>query len=145
MELGYKAALYYGDAATYAGSTTWTEITAIEELEPPSIAVDDIETKHLKTADRYKTYVGGWADGGEVTATLQWDITQYTALAALLRTVKGWKVLFSDEGATHAGGVGFEGYIKGIGTPVEIEGKVMFDITIKVTGKPTTIAADSTP
>lgn len=141
---GYQLGLYYGDAETYAGSSTWTEVTQVEECTPPTIAVDDMETKHLKTADRFKTYKGSWRDGGEVTATVQYTEAQHAALAALVGVNKGWRVLFADANTgagPHDGGVGFAGYLKGLGQPVEADGLVKVSLTIKVSGKPVPIAA----
>lgn len=149
---GYKAGLYYSTndstyAAELADENEWTQVLKCEDIQPPAIAIDDVETQHLKTPDQFKTFEGGWGDGGEVTTTVQFDAAQYATLAGLLRTPKGWKVLFSDNttdgvtGGTHGGGAGWDGYVKGLGVPFEAEGLVKFDVTIKVSGKPVTIAA----
>ena len=150
---GYKAGLYYSTneetyAAEVAGTNAWTEIAKCEDIQPPPIAVDDVETHHLKTPDQFKTFEGGWGDGGEVTASVQFDATQYAAAAAMLREPKGWKILFADgttNGVTgdHGGGAGFDGYVKSVGIPFEAEGLVKFELTIKVSGKPATIAASA--
>lgn len=138
---GYLAGFYYGDGEDYSSSTTFTEITGVEDVQPPMIAVDDIETKHLKTADHYKTYKAGWRDGGEVTATVQYNLFTYNQLAALVGEAKGWKVIFADDtvALSSEGGVGFSGYIKSLGQPIEADGLVKVSLTIKVSGKPVTI------
>ena len=150
---GYKAGLYFSAtedtyAGELAGSNSWIEVKNLEDVQPPGISTDDVETQHLKTPDQFKTFEAGWGDGGEVTATVQYDAAQYAAVAALHRLPKGWKILFADDTTngvtgTHGGGTGFDGHLKSIGVPFEAEGLVKFELTIKVSGKPATIAAAS--
>lgn len=153
MPQGYKAALYFSTnestyaAETAAGTPAWTEVTKLQDVQPPNPVVDDVETQHLKSPDQFKTFEGGWGDAGEVTAEVQYDAIQYATMLGLLRTPKGWKALFNDDsnGVTgnHDGGSGFDGYVKAVGVPFEAEGLVRFEITIKVSGKPAPIAAVS--
>lgn len=145
---GYLASLSYGDGSTYATSSSWTALTQVEDVQPPATAVDDIETKHLQTADHHKTFKAGWRDAGEVTAVAQYTAAQYATLTGMIGANKGWQVLFDDDLAnptagSHDGGVGFTGYIKSLSPPLEVDGIVKVNLTIKVSGKPTVIAAEA--
>ena len=128
---GYGTTLSYGNNATYAASTTWTALTKILSIEPPAPEADDIDTTEIASADEHREFEPGWADGGEAKFTVKWDETQSVAIYGLFRTMKGWKVLL----AGSAGLIGFSGYIKAIGTPIDEEGIVTNEITIKITGK----------
>lgn len=147
----FQGAVYVGDAATYAGSSTFTEFAQVTGITPPGLGeADDVDTTHLKSEGQFKEYKAGWADGGEFTFSQQLlpDGTNYTAANALYRVTRGYRVLFEDDttAGTHAGGVGVAAYIKNISTPeVPGDGIVTFDVTLKVTGQPVIIAPDTTP
>src|SRR5688572_13363667 len=90
----YQTTLEYGDQSTYSGSSSWTAVTTIEAIEPPTPEADDIDVTHLSSADEFREFLAGWADGGEMTMTVQWDETQSVALYALFRTQRGYRVNF---------------------------------------------------
>lgn len=129
----YTTVLSYG-GTTYASGNTWVPVTVIEKIEPPAPKADDIDVTVISSANEAREFIPGWANGGECKLTVQWDSTQSAALYALFRTMKGWKIIFPD---TH--GVGFTGYINEFGTPVDEEGIITNEITIKVTGLPVEI------
>lgn len=115
---------------------TWVEIENVEEVTPGAISIDDIETSHMQSTDQYKTFMPGWKDAGEATATVQYDETQHAALMARIGVSGGFRVTLQD-GST----ITFDGYIKGVAVTVEREGKVLTELTIKASGKPTFAAA----
>jgi hypothetical protein len=128
----YGIIIAYGNQPTQAASTTWTDVTFLENIEPPSVDADDIDVTTLTSANEFRAFIAGYADGGEGKFTVQWDNTQSVALYGLFRTQKGWRITLPGTGGT----VKFDGYIKGFGVPVDEEGIITNEITIKVTGQP---------
>lgn len=124
---GYGTKLYYIDPVT----TTETEIQRVRELTPPAIAVDEVETSHLTTPDKTKTFKGGWTDPGSLSGQCEYDASQYALLLSLAGESVGWKVELSD-GAT----VEFNGFVREVGQPIDREGLVLVDFTIRVSGLP---------
>jgi hypothetical protein len=124
---GYGTRLYYGvpNAAT-------TELEGITELTPPAIEVAEVETSHMTTADRTRTFKGGWRDPGSVSGKMHFDPSRYSALLALVGEAKGFKVELADGSM-----IEFNGFIKSVGNPIDREGLVSVEFTIRVSGKPT--------
>lgn len=149
---GFLGALYVSDndstyAAEVAGSNAFTELTQVTNISPPQRTATDIDTTHLKSAENYETFRAGRKNAGELTFTVQYTATQFATIIGLFGVDKGWKMLFADDTDTeiHDGGLGLDGYIKSIGKPFEADGLVLCEVTIKISGKPTVIAADTTP
>lgn len=46
------------------------ELVQVVSFDLPQVEVDQVETTHLKSEDRYKEYVDGLADGGTASITL---------------------------------------------------------------------------
>lgn len=145
---GYLGALYEGDGATYTASSSWTEITQVTDLTPPTFENDTIDITHLKSSDFAREFRKGWGDAGELSATLQYTESAYSDLLALAVSgeIKGWKVEFNDDAdggtsGTTDGGVGFTGFVQSVAPPLDSEGLVTIDLTLKLTGKPTSITA----
>ena len=128
---GHGVVLEYGDAETYDDSSTWTKIAKVVDITPPTVEADDIETSNMDSPGQHKEYEAGWADGGEVEATIQFDTHENNAVYQRFRTKAGHRITF-DDGSFW----GFTGYIKSFGNEVEREGLITTSITLKVSGKP---------
>lgn len=137
---GHSTKFEYGNATTFAASTSWTEFAQILEIAPPEVEADDIEVSHMQSPDQFKQYDPGWADGGEIEMKIQFEKTGAAAAYALFRQKKGFRETYQD-GSTWK----IDGYIKKFGGTTEREGVVIVEITFKVSGKPVfTPAADAT-
>src|SRR5688572_9748451 len=94
---GWGTVIQYGNAATFAGSSTWTNLSAaVSEITPPVLESDEIDTSHLTTADMVRSSIPGWSDTADVEVTAHYDKTEYAAIYALWRTAKGWRIVFND-------------------------------------------------
>jgi hypothetical protein len=133
---GSKTKLAYGDQETYAASGAFTPIAKVIDINPPNIEADDIDVSHMESPDEHKEFDPGWADGGEVELTIQYEKAKNATVYGLFRQKKGWEMEFSDGSVW-----GFDGYIKGFGNEVDREGIITLVITIKVSGKPVFEAA----
>ncbi|MEM6560041.1 MAG: phage tail tube protein [Planctomycetota bacterium] len=128
---GHSTTIAYGDDATYADSSGFTEFANVTGITPPKAEADDIDVTHMTSPEQWKEYEAGWADGGEVEFTVQFDKSQTSAVFGLFRQNKGYEITFSD-GSTW----GITGYIKAFGDEIDREGIVTTTLTIKVSGKP---------
>lgn len=129
---GYGAALQVGSGSTYTESSTWATVAQVNEIEPPNVEADDIDTSHLLSPDYARTFSAGWVDAGEITLTAQYTPDGAEALYELLREDKGFRIAFAD-----GSGWGCDGYIKSFGTPIDADGLVTCEVVIKVSGLPT--------
>src|SRR4051794_29995760 len=93
---GAGTTLEYGNAATTAGSTVWTPVALIEDITPPKIEADDIETSHMLTPNQVKTFDPGWADAGELECKIQFEKVANATLYSLFRVPKAWRMRFAD-------------------------------------------------
>lgn len=134
---GAEVILQYGNGATVADSTSWTDVATLVDIpNVPQLKADDIDTSHMLTPGQVKTFDPGWADAGEVSFTVQYDKTQNAALYALFRQPKGFRVLFPDAPGPSGSKWSFDGYINAFSNPVDREGIITTDIAIKVSGQP---------
>ena len=114
------------------GSTTVGGLTSISGVE---ISADTIDVTTLDSTDGYREFIGGFIDGGEVSAD-GYLSDLGTAEATLVTKVGGDEeecVITFSNGATWA----FDGVVTGFSTSADLEDAIGFSITIKVSGKPT--------
>lgn len=113
-------------------STAVGGLTSISGVE---VTADTIDVTTLDSTDGYREFIGGFVDGGEVSAegymsdkgTAEATIAGYVGA-----TEKSCEIAFSN-GAKWA----FDGVVTGFSTNADLEGVIGFSITIKVSGKPT--------
>jgi hypothetical protein len=129
---GHSTVIEYGDQPTFADSITWTAFANVTGVTPPTPEADDIDVSHMGSEGQFKEFTAGWADGGEVEVTLQYNKDQATTIYGLFRQNKGFRITFSDESYW-----GLTGYIKSFGDEIDREGIITTTVTIKVSGKPT--------
>lgn len=89
---GYGTKIEYGDGATVAASTTWAEITGVDEITPSEVSVSATNTRHLQSASQAVTKKASWKEAGDVSLALFYDKAQMAALYALAGASKGWRV-----------------------------------------------------
>lgn len=133
---GHSTIVAYGSGSTFADSETFTPFARVTEVTPPTPEADDIDVSHMESDEQFKEYEAGWAEGGEVEFTIQFEKVQAETVYGLFRHSKGYKVTFADGSAW-----GCTGYIKSFGDEIDREGIVTTGVTIKVSGKPAFIKA----
>ena len=113
------------------GSTTVGGLTSISGVE---LSADTIDVTTLDSTDGYREFVGGFIDGGEVSADgyLSDSGTDEAALAGLVGADEQSCVITFSNGATWT----FAGVVTGFSTSADLEDAIGFSITIKVSGKP---------
>ena len=122
------------------GSTTVGGLTSISGVE---ITADTIDVTTLDSDGGYREFIGGFKDGGEVSADgyMSDKGTDESTLIGMVgdEEAKECEIAFPN-GAKWE----FDGVITGFSTNAELEDAISFSITIKVSGKPTfTAGTDS--
>lgn len=115
---------------------SYTPYGGITDISGPNIDVKDVDTSNMGMGNRFKLYIPGLADGGEVELQIIFDKSVQAALLALLFSNLYFKVQFSDLNITESTWV-FQGYIKGFKNALPLEDKCMITATFKVSGQPT--------
>jgi hypothetical protein len=140
---GFGTLLQYGDASTGSASASWTNIARIVDIEPPMAEASDIKTTHHQSASHTHEYQAGIIEPGECKVTIQFSPTNEASLRGLLRTPKGFRVLFSDGGgiATNSSRLTFDGYLKSIGEKTPLDDIVTEELTFKCSGPSQFVAA----
>jgi hypothetical protein len=129
---GYGTTIGY--ATTSGGS--YTSLAEVVSIDFPEFSVDDIETTHMLSTNKWKTFQAGLKDGGELGVTIHWDKTvMTTVMGTLLAADYFWKVTFND--ITTGSTMIVPGYIKGVGAETPLDDIVTVALTIKVSGEPT--------
>jgi hypothetical protein len=132
-----KTKFDYGNAATYADSTTFTPFANVLEIKPPGLTSDDIETTNLDTQDEMKDFDPGLGDAGESTFKIQWDADQTATVYSLFRQKKGFRIVYADAPYPSGSKLRFNGWIKGIaGETIQKDNVVEAEITVRVVGLP---------
>lgn len=125
-----------------SGGSSYTAIGQVKDIGGPSISRGTIDVSDHDSADGYREFLGGLADGGELTFTIGFDNTNAehtTNLPANLEddttTPAAWEL-----DLTMASGTAvwtFDGFLTGFAPGTPVEGEQTIEVTVKVTGKPT--------
>lgn len=67
-----EASIGWGGEAWLHNGTALTELVQVTGFTLPNEEVEQVETTHLKSAGRRKTYTDGLVEGGEVTINLNY-------------------------------------------------------------------------
>lgn len=113
------------------GSTTVGGLTSISGVE---VSADTIDVTTLDSTGGYREFIGGFKDGGEVTADgyLSDLGTEETALVAKVGADEEECVISFPNGATWT----FDGVLTGFSTSADLEDAIGFSLTLKVSGPP---------
>lgn len=130
-EIGYGARFFIDN----------DEIENVTNITPPAPEVSDVESTHLQSTDRWKTYVAGLKDGGEVTVDCHYTETLFATLYAELGESGTYTIEFNDSDDV----IQFDGYCKKveptIGGPEDLK---MLKSVFKVSGSVDIQAPSST-
>jgi hypothetical protein len=119
------------DAAT-ATPAAWIAIGEIDTWDGPGGSASMYETTHLGSSAKEKMI--GLPDEGQLSLSMNWELDtdvgqQAAATARLARTLKNFRLTFSD-----ASTATFGGYVLGLSSSGGVDGKAAGSITIEITG-----------
>jgi len=130
--------LKIGDGAT---EESFTSIAEVKDFDGPALTKDMQETTpHSPTGHKWRKFISGLRDGGEVTFDINYEPTETThGTSGLLGELdedelRNWQLVFPDSGSTTWS---FSGAVTGFNPSNPVEGVQTASISIKISGKPT--------
>lgn len=133
--LGYGVTLAYGDNASPEVFTAIAELTG--SLSGPNLSQDSIDVSHTASTSKYREFIGGLIDAGEITASfnLLLDTTQEQARTLLTGgTKRNWRLSFP---VSPVETLTCEALVTGWNPSTPIDAQMTLDLTIKLSGVPT--------
>ncbi|HKJ75399.1 MAG TPA: phage tail tube protein [Alphaproteobacteria bacterium] len=132
-QIGHGIAIERGDSAS---PETWTSIGNITDPDYPTLSRDAVETTHTQSTSKYREFIGGLRDGGEVAPTIELDPgdTTYSSLVSDFESDSAvhYRVKSPDEGEAWD----FMGLITNMEHDVSIDDENTVTVTFKITGQP---------
>ena len=130
--------LKIGDGAE---TENFTSIAEVKDFDGPALTKDMQETTpHSPTGHKWRKFISGLRDGGEVTFDINYEPTETThGTSGLLGELdedelRNWELVFPDAGSTTWS---FSGAVTGFNPSNPVEGVQTASISIKISGKPT--------
>ena len=135
---GHGASLKVCDTTAF---TTVTTVGNITSIGGPNQARDTIEKSSMDSTNKWREFIGGMIDAGEMSADINYDGSS-GGDANLLDALKTngtqyWKITFNDH-TTEASKSNFycKGFITGLGHAIPFDDKITQSVTIKLSGTP---------
>lgn len=130
-DIGYGIILKVGDG----GSPTelFTDIgLEITSLTPPGYTRDALDATHMQSPDRFREFIAGLMDAGEVSMDLNWvPIAADAAIAALEAGKQNYQILIPGDVT-----ITFSGICTAYSPSAPLGDKMTASATFKVSGKP---------
>lgn len=136
--IGHGAAFKRGNAD--GPPETYTAIAPVISISGPGMSKDAIDVSHLASTERYREFVSGMRDAGEVTIELRFDPGDSDVDNALTDfeadTARSYQIAWAD-GSTF----NFEGILTAWSPETPFDDAMSMSLTYKVTGQPSFTAA----
>ncbi len=115
--------------------STYSDVAEVTGCKPPAYARDAVETTHMTSTSKYRTYIPGLLDAGEATLSLNYDASASDPLITAMEaaTLGQFRITFGDANAVVFTAVVTSYEISEV-TP---DGKQTASATFKVSGRPT--------
>lgn len=119
-----------------------TTIAEVTDITPPGVSRDSVEVTHHQSPARYREFIKGLLDAGEVSFTINYipDNTTHNNALGLLSdftnnaTIDTWTLVFPNVAGTTWT---FPAFVTKFDPKAPIDDKLSADITLKVSGQPT--------
>jgi len=128
-----EATFAHGSTLKLGSDTTLTELTAINGVD---MSADAIEVTNHDSPDRYREFIQGLRDGGEIaiegnftTSTSTELYTQFNTTSLVSCTITLPTKPSNSQWVANV-------FATGLGTSAPIDDKIPFTSTLKITGKP---------
>lgn len=130
-----------GDGVT--PTEAFTTVANVSDLSGPERSRETIDVTAHDSPNKYREFLAGLKDGGEVTATVNFDPSETTHTALDTDFESGdtinWQIVLLDSTPDeHTWAI--PGFISGLSDAYPIDDKMEREVTIKVSGKPTLTA-----
>lgn len=121
--------------ASTDGGSVFNPIPELIQLDGENTTVENHETTNTDLTDNFKTFLHGWADGGEFPVSFNWREDTETQIKALLNLDIDFQISWTDAAfAATDPGVSFAGSISNFKINRPRDGAWTIDLTVKVSG-----------
>lgn len=129
--LGYGAKFYRYNTT----SSAYEAVAEISEIAGPNKSKDAVEVTTLDSADRYKEFISGLKDGGQIQLTMNYTKATYQQMDEDFESDdrNTYMIVLPDEDEFS---FEFEGIVTELGLGAPVGDKISADCTIKISGKP---------
>lgn len=119
-----------------ADPEVFTAIGNVVEIEGPEIERETIDVTAHDSANRWRDFIGGLVDAGEVTATVNYDPSKHDSLVADFEDSepRNYKMVFPTSPEVTWS---FAAVLTGFSPSAPHDDKLSAELTWKVSGKPT--------
>ena len=118
-----------------------TVIGNIIRISGPSYARDPIDISTMDSANKFREFIPGMIDAGEITMDLNFEGAStggsHTLIDQITAATAEMKIELNDAGGTQKSTWACNGFITAIGQEIPFEDKVVQSVTVKLTGTPT--------
>lgn len=116
-----------------ATSPTFTAIAEINDIDGPNRTRKTISTTSLDTTGGYETFIGGFRDGGTITANMNFTHAAYEAMVDEfeLETACNYEIRFPDADKTC---LKFAAVVTDVGMKIPKDDKISAPVTLKISG-----------
>lgn len=117
-------------------SAVMTVVPWVQNITGPDETFDVIDVTTHSSSGGYREFITGLADGGELTATINWhdDEAAHTALQEALvnRELTAFQLFWPGYDTNNL--ADFDGYVTGLSRSSPTDAQITRDLTIKITG-----------
>lgn len=112
----------------------FTNFAEVEDISGPQVSVTVIDCSHLQSPLEWKEKIPGFQDAGEITFKLNFLKAEYSSMLSFVQSgsILTWKITSPALSAWT-----FKGFITKLAPAIPLDGKMVNDMTVAVTGKPT--------
>jgi predicted secreted protein len=129
--------------------TDWLTVAEVVSITPPSLSRDAVDATHTESPEKWREFIPGLRDGGEVSCEMNF-IPAGPGTEAILAsfnsdTVQSCRIIFPD-GDANASPItatvwAFSGFITAFAPEAPFDGKMAATVTVKLSGKPAFLTA----
>jgi len=124
-----------GTTLKFAADSSVSTVTAIAQITAikcSGIEVKDIDISTMDSTGKYRTFVAGMKNAGEISVDLIYEAANYSSMLAKVGgTIYHWRITLPDSSTFKC-----FGFVKSLGGAVMHDDKVTQTATIKLTAKP---------
>jgi predicted secreted protein len=127
-----------------ASPDSWVTVAEVVSITPPALARDTVEATHSESPEKWREFIPGLKDAGEMTVELNF-IPGGDAMQRFLRSFNTdepdqCRIVFPDGGVDESPPTAtiwaFVAFLTGVEPEASMEDKMSVSATFKLTGKP---------
>ena len=114
--------------------SNWVDLADIQSIDGPKKTRDTIDTTNLDSTGGYRTFIGGFRDGGTVTLPMNFTRASYELMNADFESddLQNYEILLPDDEITS---FEFEALVTELGLGIPADDKVTALVTLKISGQ----------